>query len=135
MGVTGRAGGPAFDDLTARARIRDAALEHFAEHGFERATIRGIARAAGVSPGLVRHHFGSKEALRTTVDTHVSAVLRRFNDEALAAGQVGNLSFAAAARDDLRPFQRYLVRALVDGSAAAASLFDDMVDMAELWLA
>ncbi len=44
-------------DLTARARIREAALRHFAEEGYERATIRAIAATAGVSPGLVRHHF------------------------------------------------------------------------------
>ena len=52
------------EDLTARARIRDAALLHFGEQGFDRATIREIARTAGVSSGLVRHHFGSKQALR-----------------------------------------------------------------------
>jgi hypothetical protein len=36
-------------DLTARARIRDAALRLFGEQGFDQATIRGIAEAAGVS--------------------------------------------------------------------------------------
>lgn len=55
---------PEPEDLTARARIRDAALKHFTESGFAKATIRDIARTAGVSPGLVRHHFGSKEGLR-----------------------------------------------------------------------
>ncbi|MGH3750942.1 MAG: helix-turn-helix domain-containing protein, partial [Micromonosporaceae bacterium] len=54
----------AHEDLTARARIRDAALRLFAERGIGPATIRDIAKAAGVSSGLVRHHFGSKEALR-----------------------------------------------------------------------
>lgn len=29
----------AFEDLTARARIREAALKHFAKQGYERATI------------------------------------------------------------------------------------------------
>ncbi|HEX6499017.1 MAG TPA: TetR family transcriptional regulator [Micromonosporaceae bacterium] len=122
------------EDLTARARIRDAALRHFAEDGFERATIRAIARTAGVSPGLVRHHFGSKEALRAAVDDHVLRMVRRFNDEALASGRHGNLSFAAAARPALRPVQRYLLRALLDGSKAAAKLFDEMVEMAEPWM-
>ena len=54
-------------DLTARARIRDAAIRHFADEGYERTTIRGIAVTAGVSPGLLRHHFGSKEELRRAV--------------------------------------------------------------------
>ena len=53
--------GVAFEDLTARGGIREAALRHFAEEGYERATIRAIARSAGVSPGLLRHHYGSKE--------------------------------------------------------------------------
>ncbi len=42
------AGAP--DDLTARARIRDAALHRFGEVGFTAATLRGIAELAGVSP-------------------------------------------------------------------------------------
>jgi AcrR family transcriptional regulator len=35
----------------------------FARHGFEGASLRGIAAAAGVDPALAAHHFGSKEAL------------------------------------------------------------------------
>ncbi len=37
------------DDLTATARIRDAAIEQFGEHGFG-VGVRAIAKAAGVSP-------------------------------------------------------------------------------------
>src|SRR5262249_4006130 len=81
----GRRGGGdmAFEDLTAGARIREAALAQFAEHGFERTTIRGIARAAGVSPGLLRHHFGSKQELKDAVDAHVMAEIRRANAEVM----------------------------------------------------
>lgn len=39
----------AFEDLTARARIREAALEQFARERYERATIRAIAQTAGLS--------------------------------------------------------------------------------------
>lgn len=56
--------GVADEDLTARARIRNAALRHFTEYGFDRSSIRDIAAAAGVSSGLVRHHFGSRDQLR-----------------------------------------------------------------------
>lgn len=41
----------------------DAARTAFAAHGFDRATIRGIATAAGVDPALVHHYFGSKGKL------------------------------------------------------------------------
>lgn len=45
------------------ARILAAARETFAELGYERTTIRAVATAAGVNPGLVMHYFGSKEEL------------------------------------------------------------------------
>lgn len=46
-----------------REAIRAAALEQFTKHGYDRATIRDIAAAAGVDPALVLHYFGSKDQL------------------------------------------------------------------------
>jgi AcrR family transcriptional regulator len=46
-----------------RERIAVAATEAFAAAGFDGATIRGIAREAGVDPALVHHYYGSKERL------------------------------------------------------------------------
>ncbi|MEV6305363.1 TetR family transcriptional regulator [Actinoplanes sp. NPDC051861] len=43
--------------------ILDAARGLFAELGYDRTTIRGVAKAAGVDPGLVMHYYGSKENL------------------------------------------------------------------------
>ena len=40
-----------------------AARTAFAERGFDGATIRGIATAAGVDPALVHHYFGTKDKL------------------------------------------------------------------------
>jgi len=50
-------------ESSAREDILAAAGTEFAEHGFDRATIRGIAGQAGVDPALVIHYFGSKDAL------------------------------------------------------------------------
>jgi AcrR family transcriptional regulator len=61
-------------DLTARAVIRDQALRLFGERGPDAVSIRAIAEAAGVSPALVVHHFGSKQGLRDAVDAHVAEV-------------------------------------------------------------
>jgi AcrR family transcriptional regulator len=44
-------------------RILARARDLFAEHGYERTTIRAVAAAAGVDPGLVMHYFGSKAGL------------------------------------------------------------------------
>ena len=120
-------------DLTARARIRDAALLHFGEHGFERATIRGIAETAGVSSGLVRHHFGSKQALRDACDAHLAAVIRRLNDQVRVDPTPSGVNYVAAARAAMGPYQRYVARALAEGSATA--LFDVMVELSEQRLA
>lgn len=46
-----------------QGEILEAAREAFAGRGYERATIRGIARSAGVDPALVLHYFDSKEQL------------------------------------------------------------------------
>lgn len=46
-----------------REEIAVAARAQFAELGYERATFRGIAAAAGVDPALVVHFFGSKDEL------------------------------------------------------------------------
>ena len=74
---------PAFEDLTARARIREAAIRLFAEHGAEETAILDIAKQAGVSGGLIRHHFGSKDGLRVACDTYVLRDLTRFKLEAI----------------------------------------------------
>jgi AcrR family transcriptional regulator len=51
-----------------REAILTAAREAFAERGFDAASIRAIATAAGVDPALVHHYFGTKEELfRATV--------------------------------------------------------------------
>jgi AcrR family transcriptional regulator len=72
------------EDLTGRARLRDAAIECFAAHGFDE-SLRAIAARAQVSAGLVRHHFGSKEALRAECDATVLARYRALKNESLKA--------------------------------------------------
>ena len=58
-----------------------AATEHFGRFGFRGASLRDIARDAGVSLTLLNHHFGSKASLLSAaVDSH-----RRLLDERIAA--------------------------------------------------
>ncbi|MER6103115.1 TetR family transcriptional regulator [Streptomyces sp. NPDC001832] len=47
----------------ARTRILEAARTEFAERGYDKTSIRGIAKAAGVDSALVHHYFGTKDEL------------------------------------------------------------------------
>jgi AcrR family transcriptional regulator len=52
-----------------RQRLLDAAGTCFAETGFAKTTVEEVARTAGVSKGLVYHHFRSKDdVLRAVLD-------------------------------------------------------------------
>ncbi|WP_433467492.1 TetR/AcrR family transcriptional regulator [Spirillospora sp. CA-128828] len=121
------------EDLTGRARIRDAALLEFAEHGVKGATIRGIAKAAGVSPALVQHHFGTKDALREACDEYVIETIGETKREALDGG-ISSPGFLSVAMRTALPVQRYIARVLTDDSAAARTLFDDAVAFSEDFL-
>ncbi|MEU4225104.1 TetR family transcriptional regulator [Nonomuraea sp. NPDC026600] len=46
-----------------RGEILSAARRVFAEKGFDKATVRGIAREANVDPALVHHYFDTKEGM------------------------------------------------------------------------
>lgn len=59
------------------------AIERFAADGYSATTLRGIAREAGVSPGLVYKYFDGKDAIVLELYGRLSA---RFAAEALAPG-------------------------------------------------
>ena len=112
--------------LPAPDRIRDGAIELFAERGVAATSVRAIADRAGVSAGLVLHHFGSKDALRVACDDHVAALVR---DRERAAMPSARLDPLAGIRSwgDGPPVVRYLARTLVDGSPAVGRLVDELV--------
>jgi AcrR family transcriptional regulator len=67
--TTPRPGSRAEQRQRTEARILDAATQVFFGAGYDRATIRAVASAAGVDPGLVMHYFGSKQELyRRVID-------------------------------------------------------------------
>jgi AcrR family transcriptional regulator len=117
----------ASEDLTTRARIRTAALAEFAKHGFRGASIRGIARSAGVSPGLVQHHFGTKDALREACDQYVIELI---TDVQRNAGQGTGPSpeFIAAQLHHIEPLIDYLVMSLSSGSEIANQWFKQITE-------
>ncbi|MFE0509354.1 TetR family transcriptional regulator [Streptomyces sp. NPDC058964] len=62
-GATSRRRGrpPRTESAGTRDRILTAAREEFSERGYEKTSVRGIAKAAGVDSALVHHYFGTKE--------------------------------------------------------------------------
>src|SRR5580698_7456197 len=67
--TTPRPGSRAEQRRRTEGRILDAATQVFFSAGYDRATIRAVASAAGVDPGLVMHYFGSKQELfRRVID-------------------------------------------------------------------
>ncbi|NDL59483.1 TetR/AcrR family transcriptional regulator [Phytoactinopolyspora mesophila] len=121
-------------DLTARARIRHVALAQFAERGSTATTIRGVARAAGVSPSLVQHHFGTKEGLRKACDAYVMQQLRQGVARGVTEQALADPAFVAETRRTAPVVLRYLARALTDGWPAATTLFDQSVALTEAHL-
>lgn len=74
------------EGLTAETRIRRVALALFAEFGYDATTVRAIANAAGVSPGLIIHHYDSKAGLREAVNAEVVETIGSFIDDHLPHG-------------------------------------------------
>lgn len=122
------AGGvPADADRTARARIRDAAIRRFAVDGFG-ASVRAVAADAGVSAGLVMHHFRSKERLRAECDAHLLATIRRLKRENVADAAAGQSFFHKfAAVEQNAPLVGYVLRSMQDGGPLAREFIDHMV--------
>jgi AcrR family transcriptional regulator len=60
---TVRRGGRRPGPSGTREAILAAAARHFAQHGYDRASLRGIAAEAGVDQKLIAHFFGSKQQL------------------------------------------------------------------------
>ncbi|MCL2783025.1 MAG: TetR family transcriptional regulator, partial [Propionibacteriaceae bacterium] len=117
-------------DLTARARILDAAIVVFAEQG-STASVRAIAAAAGVSPALITHHFGSKETLKAECDERV---LDAYTDVKLAgiANPMATMSILdesdAVQAEHIAVASSYMLRAFLDGGATAQHFYQRLLE-------
>jgi AcrR family transcriptional regulator len=89
---------------TRRDQLMSAAIDIVAEQGLQAATVRQIAARAGVTQGLIRHYFASKEEL--TREAYLTFMTRMTDANADAAAEPDNdaerrlANFVAAA---LRP--------------------------------
>jgi AcrR family transcriptional regulator len=120
-------------DLTGAARIRDAAIEQFGEHGFG-IGLRAIAQAAGVSAALVIHHFGSKDGLRKACEEYIAEEIRNNKSEALKSNDPATWFAQMAEIQEYAPLMAYLVRSMQAGGDLANMLWRTMIDNAEEYM-
>lgn len=122
------------DDRSTAARIRDAAITCIAQNGVAATTVRMIATQAGVSPGLVIHHYGSMDALRVACDEHIVRTVRELKTSAMSEGL--QLDFTAALRQNVDgpPLLAYLAKTLADGTPEVAAMVQEMVDDAVTYI-
>jgi len=115
-----------------RDRLLKTGLRMFAENGFDGTTVRDLAAAAGVSFGLIRKHFGSKDGLRDAVEEYVLTELQGFYARSLPA-DTGD--FAQAAQSAVEFFEHdrdillYLRFALMHPQKGTQNLIQRYFDM------
>ncbi len=124
---------PRAEDLTTRARIRDAAIGYFGAHGFRSATLRSIAAAAGVSPALVIHHFGSKDGLREACEAYVTGRLDELSADAAAHLAPADVLEMISRRPELAFLAPFLQTAIVEGGEFGHRLYTRLVDDLQMY--
>ncbi|MHC4640184.1 MAG: TetR/AcrR family transcriptional regulator [Planctomycetota bacterium] len=67
MAISGQKQGNSGSDKPVQDRLLDAAEQLFSEHGFDGASVRDIASAAGCNIAAVNYYFGGKDKLYTEV--------------------------------------------------------------------
>ena len=87
-----------------------------------------------MSPGLVIHHFGSKEGLRKACDDFVAETIRANKSESIQTADPATWLAQMAEIEDFAPMMAYLVRSLQAGGDLAKALWRNMIDNAEQYI-
>ena len=113
-------------------RIREAAMKSFATQGFSSTSLRAVAAAAGVSLGLVQHHFATKEGLIKAVDDYVlTVVISQITQEIPASTSDSVVEIGDRVTrmiSELPDIVDYVGRALVDGRPVGYMIFDALLN-------
>ena len=129
MSVLPELDGVSAEERSSFERIRHAALTSFAMYGTSGTSLRTVAAAAGVSVGLVQHHFANKAGLIKAVDDHVlglviSAIAAPIPESADSVAEMGSrVTRMIAEHPDIAD---YVGRALIDGSPLGNTVFDTL---------
>ncbi|GAA2519353.1 TetR/AcrR family transcriptional regulator [Streptomyces longisporus] len=117
---------PRTESADTRDRILAVAREEFSERGYEKTSVRGIAKAAGVDSALVHHYFGTKEQVfEAAIEVAFAPALNA--PEALADGPTDGVGerltrfiFGIWENPTTRTPLLAIVRSAVNNEAAAA---------------
>jgi AcrR family transcriptional regulator len=120
---TGRRAG----DSGTRDAILDAATRLFGERGYDGASIRMIATAAGVDPALIRHFFGDKDTLFATVVADRTIIFERLaaslpGDRASLGQRVADTYLRLWEQPQTQPILMAIVRSAMTSDKAAQML-------------
>ena len=110
-----------------REAIAAAAARLFAEQGFDRTSVRAIAREAEVDPALVTHYFGSKQRLfvevsRLPLDPELVVEQVVSGERATVGARLAGLMLGVLETSDGRERVTALVRAAASEPAAAEAV-------------
>jgi len=117
----------------AEERILRAALQRFAVDGLS-APLRAVAQDAGVSAGLIIHHYGSREQLLAACDRRALEVTRESKLEVMT-GDAGAMLAQLAEVDRYAPVVGFVLRRLQAGGSMAQQLVEGFVADAAVYLA
>jgi AcrR family transcriptional regulator len=114
-------------------RIREAALANFAVHGTATTSLRSVAATAGVSLGMVQHHFATKSGLIKAVDDYVVSLVIGGMAQPIPEPPADSITDVGSRVTKLiaehPDVAAYLSRAMVDGSPLGVTLFDALMDV------
>ena len=120
-------------DAPGRHKLIAAGMKLFAERGFAAASVRDIASEAGVSIGLIRTHFGSKDGLRAAIDEHVAAEVALLYETVLEHS--GTVAWEHVVEDAAEWLERdrdavlYLRTALMERTPGSQALLERLLDL------
>lgn len=118
------------DELKKLERIREAALKNFATQGASGTSLRSVAADAGVSLGLVQHHFETKAGLIKAVDDYVMSQVIAVVAQPVSApprDSIADMGTRITALLLEHPdVVDYLGRALIDGSPLGTTIWDTL---------
>ncbi|WP_341367186.1 TetR family transcriptional regulator C-terminal domain-containing protein [Yoonia sp. BS5-3] len=114
-----------------KTRLIKGAMHCVADHGISGSSVRRIAEYAGVTPGLVRHHFGNKDTLLAECYRDLNTLaLQRMAQSFADDGQTLSAQLRAALHaffpEDLRDVRKMRVLVAFWGAVLTTDAFADV---------